>query len=294
MKYITPLEEFHPKLQSILKEFARKSHAVNLEVHSQSTLGRNLIEGKPDYKPEYKTAFFIDPRFPERTDRRERVGYVKFLPDAPIEVGSRLIKNDKYRRHSLEYNTKASKVESKIIKLMVEYIKPFSDNEMFNFNDLNTKQLVSAWRLEHNNEGSLIWTAYSDDLYTEIKHLRNLGVQFKTEKFARLAMNLELFEEHKARDTQPITVYRVFVEEGRVTVSEKVTDSHGDLSKLENGSIVSTTYNSLESLPEDILSGVSMLKILGGEPRTVLRGVGYRVSDNEFYLMKPLASNTNA
>jgi hypothetical protein len=98
-------------------------------------------------------------------------------------------------------------------------------------------------------------------------------------------MNLELFEEHKARDTQPITIYRVFVEEGRVTVSEKVTGS---------SHIVSTTYNSLESLPEDILSGVSMLKILGGEPRTVLRGIGYKVSDNEFYLMKPLASNTNA
>jgi hypothetical protein len=177
---------------------------------------------------------------------------------------------------------------------MVEYIKPFSDNEMFNFNNLNTKQLVGDWRLEHNNEGRSIWTAYSDDLYTEIKHLRDLGVQFKTEKFAKLAMNLELFEEHKARDTQPITIYRVFVEEGRVTVSKKVTDSHGDLTSLENGSIVSTTYNSLESLPEDILSGVSMLKILGGEPRTVLRGVGYKVSDNEFYLMKPLASNTNA
>jgi hypothetical protein len=250
---------------------------------------RNPIEGKP----EYRTAFFIDPRFPERTERRDRVGYVKFSLDAPIEVGSRLIRNEKYRKHSLEYNTKASKVESKIIKLMVEYIKPFSENEMFNFNNLNTKQLVGDWRLEHAMKVDR-WTACADDLYTEIKYLRNLGVQFKTEKFAKLAMNLELFEEHKARDTQPITIYRVFVEEGRVTVSKKVTDSHGDLTSLENGSIVSTTYNSLESLPEDILSGVSMLKILGGEPRTVLRGVGYKVSDNEFYLMKPLASNTNA
>jgi hypothetical protein len=176
---------------------------------------------------------------------------------------------------------------------MVEYIKPFSENEMFNFNNLNTKQLVGDWRLEHAMKVDR-WTACADDLYTEIKYLRNLGVQFKTEKFAKLAMNLELFEEHKARDTQPITIYRVFVEEGRVTVSKKVTDSHGDLTSLENGSIVSTTYNSLESLPEDILSGVSMLKILGGEPRTVLRGIGYKVSDNEFYLMKPLASNTNA
>jgi len=288
MKYTTPLEDFHPQLQPILKEFARKSHAVNLEVVG-NLYTRNPIEGKP----EYKTAFFIDPRFPERTERRDRVGYVKFSLDAPIEVGSRLIRNEKYRKHSLEYNTKASKVESKIIKLMVEYIKPFSENEMFNFNNLNTKQLVGDWRLEHAMKVDR-WTACADDLYTEIKYLRNLGVQFKTEKFARLAMNLELFEEHKARDTQPITIYRVFVEEGRVTVSKKVTDSHGDLTSLENGSIVSTTYNSLESLPEDILSGVSMLKILGGEPRTVLRGIGYKVSDNEFYLMKPLASNTNA
>jgi hypothetical protein len=288
MKYITPLEDFHPQLQPILKEFARKSHAVNLEVVG-NLYTRNPIEGKP----EYRTAFFIDPRFPERTERRDRVGYVKFSLDAPIEVGSRLIRNEKYRKHSLEYNTKASKVESKIIKLMVEYIKPFSENEMFNFNNLNTKQLVGDWRLEHAMKVDR-WTACADDLYTEIKYLRNLGVQFKTEKFAKLAMNLELFEEHKARDTQPITIYRVFVEEGRVTVSKKVTDSHGDLTSLENGSIVSTTYNSLESLPEDILSGVSMLKILGGEPRTVLRGIGYKVSDNEFYLMKPLASNTNA
>ena len=288
MKYTTPLEDFHPQLQPILKEFARKSHAVNLEVVG-NLYTRNPIEGKP----EYRTAFFIDPRFPQRTERRDRVGYVKFSLDAPIEVGSRLIRNEKYRKHSLEYNTKASKVESRIIKLMVEYIKPFSENEMFNFNNLNTKQLVGDWRLEHAMKVDR-WTACADDLYTEIKYLRNLGVQFKTEKFAKLAMNLELFEEHKARDTQPITIYRVFVEEGRVTVSKKVTDSHGDLTSLENGSIVSTTYNSLESLPEDILSGVSMLKILGGEPRTVLRGIGYKVSDNEFYLMKPLASNTNA
>ena len=289
MKYTTPLEDFHPQLQPILKEFARKSHAVNLEVVG-NLYTLNLSEGKP----EYRTAFFIDPRFPERTERRDRVGYVKFSLDAPIEVGSRLIRNEKYRRHSSDHYTKTSKNASKAVKAMVEHIKPCSDNEMFNFNESHTRKLVDDWRSEHRNEGRTMWTVYSDDLYAEIRHLRDLGVQFKTEKFAKLAMNLELFEEHKARDTQPITIYRVFVEEGRVTVSKKVTDSHGDLTSLENGSIVSTMYNSLESLPEDILSGVSMLKILGGEPRTVLRGVGYRVSDNEFYLMKPLASNTNA
>ena len=53
-------------------------------------------------------------------------------------------------------------------------------------------------------------------------------------------------------------------------------------------------YDSLETLPEDLLADVSMLKILGGDVDQSIPGVGYRVSDNEFYLMKPLASNTNA
>ena len=282
MKYITPLEDFHPQLQSILKEFARKSHAVNLEV-----VRPDFIIDQSQIKPEYKTAIFIDPRFPKRVERRERVGYVKLTNDAPIEIGSRLIKNDKYRKHSLEYNTKASKVESKIVKMMVDFIKPFSFSEIFEFHDDKTASLVKSWRNELYKAGESMWHIGSAELYEEVKHLRDLGVQFKTKAFSEMANAVETRDAHRNRQKQDIEVYHVYAVDGRVAVTAKELDAYD--SKNHKPTVM---YDSIETLPEDLLADVSMLKILGGE--VPIPGVGYRVSDNEFYLMKPLASNTNA
>jgi len=278
MKYITPLEDFHPQLQSILKEFARKSHAVNLEV-------KGLFIGADEHKR--RVACFIDPRFPKRTERNERVGYIKLTNDAPIEIGSRLIKNDKYRRHSYEYHTKASKVESKVVKMMVEFIKPFSFSEIFEFNYDKTASLVKSWRNELYKAGESVWNICSADLYEEVKHLRNLGVQFKTKAFNEMANAVETRDAYRARQKQNIEIYHVYAVEGRVAVTAKELDAYD--SKNHKPTVM---YDSFETLPEDLLADVSMLKILGGE--APIPGVGYRVSDNEFYVMKPLASNTNA
>jgi len=282
MKYITPLEDFHPKLQSILKEFARKSHAVNLEV-----VRPDFIVDMGQSKPEYKTAIFIDPRFPKRVERRERVGYVKMSEGDLMEIGSRLIKNDKYRRHSLEYNTKASKIESKVVKMMVDFLKPFSFSEIFEFNSDRTEGLIKGWRSELYKAGESIWHVSSNDLYEEVKHLRDLGVQFKTDEFRKLAEAVETRDAYKVREKQSLEIYHVYVVDGRVAVTSKELDKY----KIHNHK-PTVMYDSLETLPEDLLADVSMLKILGGE--APIPGVGYRVSDNEFYVMKPLASNTNA
>lgn len=282
MKYITPLEEFHPKLQSILKEFARKSHAVNLEV-----VRPDFIVDMGQSKPEYKTAIFIDPRFPKRVERRERVGYVKMSEGDLMEIGSRLIKNEKYRKHSLEYNTKASKVESKMVKMMVDFLKPFSFSEIFEFNSDRTEGLIKGWRSELYKAGEAIWHVNSNDLYEEVKHLRDLGVQFKTDEFRKLAEAVETRDAYKVREKQSLEIYHVYVVDGRVAVTSKELDKY----KIYNHKLT-VMYDSLETLPENLLADVSMLKILGGE--APIPGVGYRVSDNEFYVMKPLASNTNA
>lgn len=281
MKYITPLEEFHPKLQTILKEFARKSHAVNLVVTGQK---QTLVIG------EHKTAVFVDPRFPERTEMRDRVGYIKFSSDEePIEVGSRLIKNEKYRKHSLEYNTKTSKVESKIVKMMVDFLKPFSFSEIFEFNSDKADRLVKGWRDELYKTGESIWYVGSSELYKEVKHLRDLGVQFKTEEFRKLAEAVEARDTYKVRDKQSVEVYHVYASGGRVAVTSKELDKYNSANHKPT-----VMYDSIESLPEDLLADVSMLKILGGDGNQSIPGLGYRVSDDEFYVMKPLASNTNA
>jgi len=284
MKYITPLEDFHPKLQSILKEFARKSHAVNLEV-----VRPDFIVDMGQSKPEYKTAIFIDPRFPKRIERRERVGYVKVSEGDLMEIGSRLIKNDKYRRHSLEYNTKASKIESKVVKMMVDFLKPFSFGEIFEFNSDRTEGLIKGWRNELYKAGELVWHIGSAELYEEVKHLRDLGVQFKTKAFSEMANAVETRDAYRARQKQNIEIYHIYAVDGRVAVTAKELDAYD--SKNHKPTVM---YDSIETLPEDLLADVSMLKILGGDANQSIPGVGYRVSDNEFYLMKPLASNTNA
>lgn len=283
MKYITPLEDFHPKLQTILKEFARKSHAVNLEVVRPDF----IIEQEGQTKPEYKTAIFIDPRFPKRVERRERVGYVKLSKGDLMEIGSRLIKNDKYRRHSLEYNTKTSKIESKVVKMMVDFLKPFSFGEIFEFNSDRTEGLIKSWRNELYKAGESVWHIGSAELYEEVKHLRDLGVQFKTKAFSEMANAVEIRDAYRARQKQSIEIYHVYAVDGRVAVTAKELDDYN--SKNHKPTVM---YDSIETLPEDLLADVSMLKILGGE--VPIPGVGYRVSDNEFYVMKLLASNTNA
>jgi hypothetical protein len=255
---------------------------VNLEV-----MRPDFIIEQGQSKPEYKTAIFIDPRFPKRVERRERVGYVKVSEGDLMEIGSRLIKNDKYRRHSLEYNTKASKIESKVVKMMVDFIKPFSFGEIFEFNSDRTEGLIKGWRSELYKAGESIWHVGSNDLYEEVKHLRDLGVQFKTDEFRKLAEAVETRDAYKVREKQSLEIYHVYVMDGRVAVTSKELDKYN--SKNHKPTVM---YDSLETLPEDLLADVSMLKILGSE--VPIPGVGYRVSDNEFYVMKPLASNTNA
>jgi len=195
MKYITPLEDFHPKLQAILKEFARKSHAVNLEV-----VRPDFIIDQSQIKPEYKTAIFIDPRFPKRIERRERVGYVKVSEGDLMEIGSRLIKNDKYRRHSLEYNTKASKIESKVVKMMVDFLKPFSFGEIFEFHDDKTASLVKSWRNELYKAGeSIEWSRENGAHHEKCAPLEAVPTEAELKEMNALADRLLFLPQKKDR-----------------------------------------------------------------------------------------------
>ena len=294
MQYQTPLNKFVPELQEVLKEFARKSHAINLIVTGKLPTMKITSQGKDEPEERnYRKAIFIDPRFPNRTDPRERVGAIDFVDEdnKTFKVESRLIKNDKYRKGSTDYHTKTSSNASKVVKILVDYVKPYFHDEMFDFNESTNRDLIGDWRGEHYSTGGVGWTMYANDLYEEIKHLRSMGVQFKTENFRTLSANLEQYEEHKSRARANVDVYHVFISDGRVAVTKKTINEYGH---VDEKFAVPTMYDSIESLPEDLLANVSMLKILGGEPRKIMRGIGYRVSDNEFYVMKPLASNTNA
>ena len=171
---------------------------------------------------------------------------------------------------------------------MVDFIKPFSFGEIFEFNSHLAEGLVKGWRNELYKAGESMWHIGFAELYEEVKHLRDLGVQFKTKAFSEMANAVETRDAYRARQKQSIEIYHVYAVDGRVAVTTKTLDTLNSQTKP----MPTVMYDSIETLPEDLLADVSMLKILGGE--VPIPGVGYRVSDNEFYLMKPLASNTNA
>jgi hypothetical protein len=286
MQFLVPVEKYMPELQLVLKEFARKSHAVNLLVDVPSlTVGKELLNNQ-----EY-TATFIDPRFPNRTDARDRVGSVYWnRSDGAYVIRSRLIKNEKFRKDSHDYYTKTTKDYKKAIKAMLEVLKPFSYNEIFLFNKSQLQDLVGDWRGELYGKGDRLWTSvFADDLYEEVKHLHSMGIQFKTEKFRTLVGHISTREEHLKREKQHLAISHVFIEEGKVVVTTKVGDRHSIGVSTET-----KDYLSIEALPEDIYGAIAMLKILGGGKEQMVRGVGFRVSDNEFYVMKPIANTTNA
>ena len=295
MQFKTPINQFVPELQEVLKEFARKSHAVNLIVEGKLPVMKAAPFGSdPDESGNFRKAIFIDPRFPNNNDASDRVGAIdrQYTADGhQFVIESRLIENEKFRRNSSDYHTKATKNIAKAVKIMVEHVKPFTYHEIFNFSNSLKRDLVGSWRGEHYNTGERGWVVYSNDAYAEIKHLRDLGVQFKTDTFRRLAENLEAREEHTRRNRQQVEAYHVYVDEqsGRVAVTKQTMGPHDDVIGVH----ATLLYDSLEKLPEELLGSVSLLKILG-EGEKMLMGVGARVSANQFIVMKPLASDTNA
>ncbi len=296
MQYKTPLNKFMPELQEVLREFARKSHAVNLIVIGlrPNVRDRGVDPGDPVVDDEYQLAAFVDPRFTDRADKTERVGSVEICqagtPEQVFVIRSRLIENEKYRRGSYDYSSKSSSNKTKVVKTMVDTIVPFRYTEIFDFQHSRTRDLVGSWRGELYNTGSAGWTVYAPDVFEEVKHLRNLGVQFKTEKFRNLAKYVEDFAEHQTRISQPVEIFHVFVNGPRVAVTSKTMGIHGTYNEAK----ATVMYDSLEALPEGLLADVSMLKILGGDAKQFLPGIGYRVSDDEFFVMKPLANDSNA
>lgn len=282
MQYLTPLNEFHPSVQNVLRQFARKSHGADLIVK-----GDNFLDT-------FRRAIFIDPRFPERGDSRKAVGYVSiYMENDEIiyKVRSRLIQNEKFRRGSEDYYTKTSKNVDKIIKATLSYLRPFNPNEIFEFNSGLIHDMLGSWRNELYKVGRGLWDRVtSDDVFEEVEHLRNIGVQFKTDVFRELAGQVEARYEHKRRNQQLVDVYHVFITENRVMMTVKTANylnQHRDPPKEMQ------ILNSIEELPEEILANISLLKILGSDSK-MIDGVGCRVSDREFLVMKPLATGSNA
>ena len=280
MKFNKPVEEFVPELQTFLKEFIRKARAPNFEVMAHDP--RHYSHDKALFQQ----AAFKDPRFPQMDKFLGRATW----NGAEWTIESRKIQNQKYRHGNTERHRKITKDFTKAIKIAVDHIVPFGYEEVMRQTESVAYKAVKEWREEGSRYSRIFNDLRWDNLYKEVRRLKDMGVAFITPEFQKIAdEGLDLYELTMERKRKCVRKHHVlFIEHGRIAVTtQDVTES--DFRGQNHGSKV---YETFEQLPEEIATSVAMLKILndGGN----ISGMGVRVSSSEYYVLVPFDSNAKA
>jgi hypothetical protein len=244
----------------------------------------------------YQRVVFKDERFPQMDHRYKRthLGSVRVKyddNDTPIfVVQSRLIANQRYKHGSTDFYTKESKSIDKALKTMMDFVRPYSLDEVRreSVNDFTNSvdKWVHAAKKEYNN----VKVDDRKEIVEEMLHLKSLGVQFKTSVFRKLADEVEgIYSEYKRRTEAKFRAYHVVFTPNMIYVSagELLKNSyHDSVFKADNAT--PSAYQAIEMLPENILSGIGLLKMVNtGES---VDEVGIRVNENEFYVLEKLDS----
>ncbi len=258
---------------------------------------RSATSLKHEYEHTGQKVFFKDERFPQMDHkyRRTHLGSVrvKYGDDdtTPIfVVQSRLIENQRYKHGSTDFYTKESKSIDKALKTMMDSVRPYSLDEVRRESVYDFTNSVDKWVHAAKKEYNNVKVDDRKEIVEEMLHLKSLGVQFKTSVFRKLADEVEgIYSEYKRRTEAKFRAYHVVFTPNMIYVSagELLKNSyHDSVFKADNAT--PSAYQAVEMLPENILSGIGLLKMVNtGES---VDEVGIRVNENEFYVLEKLDS----
>lgn len=258
----------HTDVRKVLSEFRR--YQV-----SRFPILALCKEGSPN------RIYFIDSRFAEdiRSEKNGVAFYTEknlgiLRPTGELDnhgrrvltVVSRLIQNEKYASHNPRYREKSTGDPKKLLKLLRDYVKPFSADEIRSGEDTIDESFAAWQKAPASQYFSMANRIHSHDIAEEIMYLTSVGVQFRNEKFREIVANgLELFAEGKRRKSIKLTSVHVYVQpDGSVIVS-------GD-----EGIAGTWEYHSVEAAPPSVQHNIAMLKMLDDSP--YVPEVGKRLS----------------
>jgi hypothetical protein len=291
----TPIHRFTQKLQDVFDEFQRQ-----MPKKAPHLLGKLLVVGAPykfedaDNRPIVRAKIY-DARLPinETVEPIVTIG-LDFAKDDPrIVVKSRTILVERFR-HSQRKHKKLSNNVVSTVRTLLKHTNLYTRKELHEQNDNYLNMVMSAWTSEH-REYITPFTRYMpenyrEDFIIEYQHMKSIGVSFITNLFKKFGeFDLDLYAEHVNRRKQDVHIFHVKEIGGRVSVLEGVSNYVNDF-KFDDH--YENVYESWDLLPEKIAGEIAMLKML--PDKDMIRGIGVRVSHNEYYLMKPLANTTNA
>ena len=225
----------------------------------------------------YSTVDFYDERFPYGRTNAPRVAALTYEGGSFI-LHSIRIKNRKFSPNVPAFREKVTKDDRKIHKLLREYIRPFSINEVIRMTD-DVADKYSSWvndsMREVNKYMGTLPSTIRNELLDEMLHLRAAGVQFRTPRFRTFVTEaLPNYEEYLRRSKLKMTHMHVYVQpDGKVVVTRAV----GMEMNWNN-----VTYDGIDAVPEHIRQQISMLKMV--DTGQYIPEVGQRMAEDIYWI----------
>lgn len=263
------LAKVHPDLHPMVRGFLRKSkHVLSIE---QAYTYYERHEGD-----EIKT-YYSGVRFYDNSAKADEVGGVRIDRNKEGKLVYRVITRHEInpRFKSRERKRTVETTDAKrAMKAMLQYITPFTLEEIFEDHSSTSNGIVARWRSQLQEDVSAL-SVPRFAMVTEMQNLIAQGVKFITPEFNRVAEKaLAANEETQRRMGAKITKH--FVSMGKEQIA--VLTVHHDNTRVSN------FYRSFESMPMLLQEGVAMLRIM--QDHQHIDGFGARISENMFVVLE--------
>jgi hypothetical protein len=216
---------------------------------------------------------FNDTRFLD-DDSIEPVGVVEWTygkrSDHEYKVSSRKIQNDRFGHWGNEHSSQRSKDVKKALKIALDNIQPWEWHEISAKGRRDAERAHEKW----SSEDSKSMYPFRIDLgivYEEIKHLVEMGVQFKTNEFKKAAAGIEEYEEFLRKAAVKAKFDTVIVRSGKTIF-------------IPAGRCLEwKELDGFDSLPEDTRNRISLLKLV--DKNNLLPEIGFRAGENTYFIL---------
>ena len=233
------------------------------------------------------------------------VEFCVIMPDQPYDIGrvnykdngikqddrtygvySRKITNEKYSDHRDQYHMVLASDRAKAVKNACKYITPFTSRELAHaaYRDVHSKIYAAYAETQSSlKDIALTVSGNHNEILEELRHLKSLGVTFKTELFRTAADKIEdawnVAHEEERRVTDCAFVR--FKEVGTDVYAEvqMADDVRRNNHMRMNG--VPTSYL-MNDLPEHLAHKIAALNIL--DDKQYVNKIGQKIDDKSFWV----------
>ena len=224
-------------------------------------------------REQYWQLRFHDARFTS-DDSVEPVGIVEWTygkrSDNEYKITSRKIQNDRFGHWGNEHSSQRTKDVKKAVKIAMTNLLPFEWHEISNKGRRNAEQAHDRWAREDNHT-TKPFVMNVVEVYEEVKYLKSIGVQFKTEAFKNAAAGLEAYEEY-VRKASVKARFHTVIDRGEKIIY--IQDGHA---------LQPEEFSALDPLPESTRNSIALLKLVDKDK--LLPEVGYRAGENTYFVL---------